>query len=146
MPVSLYPSHCIFFHKHFAATIRISDEDFSHTFEFSNVSTYDFKFNLDTPLQAGLISDPPINNIQYSVSGDLGNGTPSGFSAFAFQLDHIFELSPPISGNEFYALNSESSTGSTLQFSVSATADLSDGLQVSELEHLSFIQSHNWHA
>ena len=119
-----------------AATIRLSDTDFIQTPVFSSVVTYDLEIHLAKVLEPGLVSDPIINNIQYSVSGNLTAGTISGFESFAFRLDHIFENSPPITGTEFYALNESSPPGGTLQFLISESADLSDGLQISELDEL----------
>ena len=87
----------------------------------------------------GLFADPTINTIEYNVSGSLAT-TPSGFSGFNFQLSHL--VAPPpagptsILGSLFYALNGTPTPGQTLRFQVSATANLSDGLQVSELEDL----------
>lgn len=60
-----------------------------------------------------------LNSVAYAVSGNLEPGTPSGFSAFALQRDS--------DGIAFYA------QGSSLSFAIAAGADLSDGLQVSEL-------------
>lgn len=118
-----------------AIQINFSSTDFTDTPVFSSVTTYDFSFDLDTPYQPGLVSDPLINDIQYTISGSLA-ATPSGFPAFLFRLDHIFPSSPPITGLEFYALNASSVSGGTLQFSISATANLADGLQVNELDVL----------
>jgi hypothetical protein len=50
----------------------------------------------------------------------LEPGTPSGFPAFALERD--------IDGSEFYA------QGSSLSFNISASANLTDGLQMSELD------------
>lgn len=60
-------------------TISISDADFTSSPVFSNVVTYDVEINIAVPLQPGLVSDPSINNIQYSINGALGQGTVSGF-------------------------------------------------------------------
>jgi hypothetical protein len=64
--------------------------------------------------------------------------TPSGFPSFGFALNHRFPASPPgpITGAEFYALNGSAVAGQTLRFQVSASADLSDGLQLDELDDL----------
>jgi len=60
-----------------------------------------------------------LNEVIYSASGSLEPGTPSTFSSFA--------LSRTIGGVEFY------SQGSSFSFTIDAAADLSDGLQLSEL-------------
>ena len=118
-----------------AATISFSQADFITAPAFSTVTTFAFDFDLAGPLLPGLFSDPSIDDIQYSVSGEL-ESTPSGFPGFAFNLDDIFPLSPPVTGAEFYALNPSAVDGGTLQFDISAAADLTDGLQVDELDEL----------
>ena len=71
------------------------------------------------PITAGsAYVDPALNGVDYHVQGTLDT-TPSGFPAF--------NLIRSIGGLEFYA------QGSSLSFAVDAAADLSDGLQVSEL-------------
>lgn len=118
-----------------AYEISLSDSDFSNSPVFSSVTTFGFNIEVQEPLTTGFVADPAITNIQYSVSGNLTN-TPSGFPAFAFQLDHIFPNSPPITGAEFYALDADAPAGTTIQFSISASADLSDGVQINELDVL----------
>lgn len=113
--------------------IIIPSSGYTNIPEFSNVTTYHLEVDIAGPLQVGLFSNPVINNIQYSVSGSL-DSTPSGFPSFAFSLSHIFPSSPPITGAEFYPLNG--SSAGTLQFQVNALADLSDGLQLDELDDL----------
>ena len=83
------------------------------------MEAFAFDLDLDVPLSAGSFVNPPINQIDYGVSGTLVEGTPSGFSSFA--------LVRSLDGSEFY------SQGSGLRFEVSPSADLSDGVQVSEL-------------
>ena len=103
-----------------AAVISFSDVDFAKTPTFSNVLTFSFMIDIDGPLAAGDVFDnPSLNSVQYNVSGQLASGTPSGFSAFS--------LVRTISAADFYA------KGSSLSFEIAATADLSNGLQVSEL-------------
>lgn len=118
-----------------AFVVGFSASDFGTSPVFSMVSTFAFEIDIDAPLQAGLYSDPSITNIQYSVSGSLDT-TPSGFPAFAFNLSDLPSLGSPISGGQFYGLNPSSVAGQTLRFEVMPSADLSDGLQVSELEDL----------
>jgi hypothetical protein len=60
-----------------------------------------------------------LNSVTYNVSGSLAD-TPSGFPSF--------DLQRTISGSEFY------DQGSSLSFTISPQADLSDGVQVSELQ------------
>ena len=67
-------------------------------------------------------NNPTLASVDYRVNGDLPNPTPSGFPGFG--------LGRSISGSDFYSLSPEAS----LNLTVSGSADLSDGLQISELE------------
>ena len=102
-----------------AAVITFSDVDFGKTPIFSNVQTFSFTIDIDAPLAAGVFNNPSLNSVEYNVSGVLASGTPSGFPAF--------NLVRAITGADFYA------QGSSLNFEIAASADLSNGLQVSEL-------------
>jgi len=102
-----------------AAMITFSDTDFGKTPFFNNVQTFSFTIDIDAPLAAGVFNNPSLNSVVYSVSGTLPSGSPSGFSGF--------NLERTITGVEFYA------QGSSLSFEIAAGADLSNGLQVSEL-------------
>ncbi len=102
-----------------AFVISFSDAAFTTNPVFSDVETFSFTIDINAPLAPGSYSNPALNGVSYAVSGSLVPGTPSGFAAFALQRD--------IDGNAFYA------QGSSLSFSIAAGADLSDGLQVSEL-------------
>jgi hypothetical protein len=103
-----------------AAVITFSDADFGMTPAFSNVQTFSFTIDIDGPLVAGVVyTNPSLNSVEYNVFGTLESGTPSGFPAF--------NLVRFITGAEFYA------QGSSLNFEIAASADLSNGLQVSEL-------------
>jgi hypothetical protein len=103
-----------------AEVLSFAASDFQVTPSFSNVRAFDFTVDIAGPLSAGAsYFNPTLNSVIYNVSGSLGN-TPSGFPAFNLQRT--------ISGADFY------NQGSSLSFTISADADLSDGLQVSELE------------
>ena len=121
-----------------AVTIDFSNLNFTTTPDFSNVTTFSIQIDVAGSLQPGLVSDPAITNIQYSVSGSLSQAplTPSGFPAFGFNLVDLPSLTDPITSTDFYALNASSVAGGTLQYSISALADLSNGLQLSELDVL----------
>ena len=100
--------------------ISFGSGDFGVEPVFSNVQTFDFAIDIAVPLTAGTTyTNPTLNGVVYSVSGTLQPMTPSTFSAFA--------LERTIGGGEFY------SQGSSLSFTIDAAADLSDGLQLSEL-------------
>ena len=100
--------------------ISFQASDFGVTPTFSDVQTFDFAIDIGVLLTAGTTYvNPTLNGVVYNVSGALAMGTPSGFPAFA--------LERTIGGAEFY------SQGSSLSFTIDAAADLSDGLQVSDL-------------
>ena len=102
-----------------AFVISFQASDFGLTPTFSNVQNFNFSIDIAGPLTAGAnYSNPLLNSVDYQVSGSLA-ATPSGFPAFS--------LVRSITNADFYG------QGSSLSFGVSAIADLSDGLQVSEL-------------
>ncbi|NKB22033.1 MAG: hypothetical protein GKS01_16215 [Alphaproteobacteria bacterium] len=99
--------------------ISFEAADFGLTPVFSNVTTFAFGIDIAGPLTAGTVySDPTLNGVDYNVFGTL-DVTPSGFPAF--------NLVRSIGGAEFYT------QGSSLSFEVAVGADLTDGLQVSDL-------------
>jgi hypothetical protein len=104
-----------------AAAITFSDGEFGKTPIFNNVQTFSFTIDITGPLTVGLsYNNPSLNKVVYSVSGSLlPDGSPSGFPGFNLERN--------ISGADFYA------QGSSLNFEIAASADLSNGLQMSEL-------------
>ena len=103
-------------------TIALDETSFGIANTFNNITQFDIEISVAQPLVAGgVYNNPVINQVDYSVFGTLPNATPSGFSAF--------QLVRSLTGTDFYAQSPESS----LQFSIQSTADLSDGLQLSEL-------------
>ena len=104
-----------------AAIFSFRNSDFTTTPIFSNAQTFDFSIELsETIIPGETYNNPGIAEIDYSISGTLAPGTPSGFMAFA--------LSRSIVGDAFYA------QGSSFQFSVRADAEHADGLQFNELD------------
>ncbi len=102
------------------ATIAFDESAFAFTPVFNELSITEFSIELTGPIVAGLSADNPLlNGVEYQIFGTLNSPTPSNFPAF--------DLRRSIGGAEFYE------QGSSLSFTVSSTADLSDGLQVSEL-------------
>jgi hypothetical protein len=99
--------------------LKTGYSDFQLTNTFSDVDLFSVHVEIAAPLAAGVYNNPDIVLVSYLVMGDLVPGTPSGFAAFNLQRG--------ISGTEFYA------QGSSLNFEISDTAVLSDGVQVSEL-------------
>ncbi len=115
----LLPLTCLGISGLNAFTLSFEASDFGLTTTFSNVSTFSFEMEIDAPLSPGTpYVDPTIGSFDYSVSGDLEMGTPSGFPAFA--------LVRSVTNAEYYQNGS-------LNFEIAAGADLSDGLQLSEL-------------
>ena len=99
--------------------LSVSSDDFVVTNVFSDVDQFAIDIVIDVPLASGNYVNPDIVSVSYSVTGSLTPGTPSGFNAFALQRD--------MTGAEFYA------QGSSLSFTISSNAVLSDGVQVAEL-------------
>ncbi len=96
-----------------------ASSQFRTTPVFSNVQTFGFKIEVEDALSPGAVVDPPLALVDYTVVGSLVAGTPSGFPAF--------ELIRMIEGPDFY------SQGSSIRFEISPTADLSDGVQITDL-------------
>lgn len=106
-----------------AFLLELTASDFGRSPVFSNVVQFDFVIDITGPLTTGVYNNPSINFVDYEVNGTLAS-TPSGFPAFALKRP---EDGGTLTGVEFYA------QGSSLNFGIASSADLSDGLQVSEL-------------
>jgi len=102
-----------------AFTLTFSAADFGLNPTHGNVVNFTFAIEVAGPLAPGVYTNPALVGVDYQVNGSLAAGTPSGFPAFFLVRN--------IGGAEFYA------QGSSLDFEISALADLGDGLQVSEL-------------
>jgi len=105
-------------------TITFSDDDFSLTPVFNDVTSFAFSIEVAGTLTAGSYINPTLTGIQYLVQGVLSEVTPSGFPGFL--------LERTIGGAEFYA------QGSSLSFIIAAWADLSDGVQITEFAEFTF--------
>ncbi|MEL6869559.1 MAG: hypothetical protein AAFO81_07140 [Pseudomonadota bacterium] len=101
------------------STFALSDADFTVSPIFSDIREFDITIEIDEPLRAGIFDDPFLVEVDYSVTGTLTQGTPSGFNAFALQRTLIAQ--------EFYT------QGGTMSFQVDLAANLDDGVQASEL-------------
>ena len=109
----------------FAYDSRELPQPITRTNVFNVIRNFEFVIEVDAPLAAGMsYSDPALVGVFYNVYGVLDEPTPSGFPAF--------NLLRTIGGAEFYA------QGSSFDFSINASADLSDGLQVAELDSFTF--------
>ena len=111
-----------------AFLISFSNADFGTTTAYSSVTTFSFAIEIGELLQSGVYSNPSNTGIDYSVSGSLESGTPSTFPAFALHRPEPGALAIPDS--EFYG------QGSSLQFEIAAGADLTDGVQITDLAEL----------
>ncbi|MDA8563770.1 hypothetical protein N9L06_04885 [Mariniblastus sp.] len=101
-------------------TLEFGIDDFTLDPQFNTLSTFNFSIGVDELLVAGgIYNNSALSVIEYNIFGVLDDPTPSGFPSF--------DLQRTIIGDEFYT------QGSSLSFTVLASADLSDGLQVSEL-------------
>ena len=102
--------------------LSFSDADFVETDTFNEINQFSIDISVaDNLVAGGVYTDPIINSVDYRIGGILALATPSGFPGFL--------LIRSMTGTEFYAQSPESG----LDFSITASADLSDGLQVSEL-------------
>ena len=99
--------------------ISTSNTDFQISNVFGNVSTFNFRIEIDAPIGTGVYVNPDIVSVSYQVTGSLAAGTPSGFTNFNLQRT--------MTGQEFYG------QGSSLSFEVSPAAVLGDGIQIAEL-------------
>ncbi|MEP4196030.1 MAG: VPLPA-CTERM sorting domain-containing protein [Aliishimia sp.] len=105
-----------------AAIFNISDADTTaNSPTFNTIRSFSITLDVADVLVAGQsYGMPTINDLSYSVFGILTDPTPSGFPAFDLRRANI-------TNSEFYA------QGSQFEFGISATANLLDGLQISEL-------------
>lgn len=110
-----------------AFTISLSSGDFaSENTVFSEVRFFSIEIEMAGDLEAGRVYDnDSVLSVEYNVNGRLAAGTPSNFPAFA--LNRTPSGEGAISGTEWI------SQGSSILFEVAETADLLDGLQISDL-------------
>lgn len=105
-----------------AFTVTLDSADFATTSVFNDVASFSFELVIDAPLVAGgVYSELSVTSVDYTVFGVLTEDTPSMFPQF--------NLTRTMTGAEFAGLSPESG----LSFAIDAGADLSDGLQLSEL-------------
>jgi len=103
-----------------AAVISFEASDFALNPTFNNTTTFSFTIDIEGTLTAGTTyTNPVLNSVNYNVFGTLPSTTPSGFPAF--------NLVRSIGGAEYYT------QGSSLNFTIASGANLTDGLQLSEL-------------
>ena len=109
-----------------AVVIQFDHNDFTMNAQYNRLRDFSFEIEVSGELTAGVTyTNPTLIGIEYSVFGILDTDpTPSNFGAF--------DLQRTIGGSEFYT------QGSSFNFAISTTADLSDGLQASELDNFVF--------
>ncbi len=113
-----------------AAVFEVSLADFNLSPVLNNITQFTVKVDIATPLVAGQAYkaggttsvNMSINSMSYKIGGTLNDPTPSGFSAFLLERD--------ITSNAEFV-----NQGSLFEFGISAAADLTDGLQVSEFQY-----------
>jgi hypothetical protein len=112
-----------------AVTLSLDQDDFALTDTYNRVVNFRFDIEIAGALVAGRsYANPALSALSYQIQGDLRpDGSPSGFPGFLL----VRPASGTMSGAEFYALQSTEAT--VLRFDIRSDADLSDGLQVSEL-------------
>ena len=103
-------------------TLTLSSDDFAIASVYNNVANFNFSITLAGTIAPGVTyHNPLLRRVNYEVQGVLTQPTPSGFPGFTLRRD--------IDGADFYNLSPEAA----LSFTVSPTANLSDGLQLAEL-------------
>jgi hypothetical protein len=110
-----------------AFQIEVSPNQFpQQTNAFSFVTNFMISIEVLGPLRSGSFVDPPLGDIEFLIQGTLDPSTPARTANPAFTNFAVSDFAF-LSGQEFYDL------GNALHFEIAAGADLSDGLQVSEL-------------
>lgn len=102
-----------------AESIIFRSQDYNPIPVFSNVPNFFIHIETQEELSPGVYFNPELEFVNYTVSGSLSAGTPSGFPSF--------NLMRNISGDEFYQ------QGSSISFEIATDANLEDGLQLNEL-------------
>ena len=112
----------------FNISFDLSDFSSFENFEpgnFGTLQTFDYNINFNGPLTADTAySTDSLNNVTYNIVGAPGIGSPT----FNFNNDALIGISRPNLSNPQFAAQ-----GGSLDFTVSSTANLADGLQASEL-------------
>jgi hypothetical protein len=110
-----------------AFTIEVTSDAFSQrTNVFSSVAGFTIGIEVLGPLTPGVYANPALGDIEFLVRGSLDPSTPARTANPAF-INFAVDDRAALSGQDFY------DQGNSLSFEIAAGADLSDGLQVSEL-------------
>ena len=103
-----------------AYTIQLDHTSFALAPVFNQVTSFSITIEVAAPLAPGVYTNPALTSVDYFVNGVIAPVTPSGFNS-------PFALVRNMTGAEFYA------QGSSLQFEIAPGANLTDGLQLSDL-------------
>lgn len=119
-------------HSQAAFTLSFDHSDFGITSTFNNVRQFSFEIVIDDDLVAGMAySNPSLVSVDYRIVGVLTSPTPSMFPGF--------NLMRTVIGADFYNLSPDAE----LSFAIDLSADLTDGLQFSELSGSGTVFSFN---
>jgi hypothetical protein len=110
-----------------AFTIEISSAQFTgQTNVYSSVTSFSIAIEVLGPLASGAFVNPALGDIEFLIRGTLDPTTPARMANPLFTAFAVDDLATH-SGQAFYDL------GNALSFEIADAADLTDGLQVSEL-------------
>jgi hypothetical protein len=110
-----------------AFQVDVSSGDFpGSTNILSGVTSFSISIEILGPLRTGVFVNPALGDIEFLVQGSLDPSTPARIANPAF-TGFAVEDRPALRGEEFYG------QGNALTFEIRDSAELSDGLQVSEL-------------
>jgi len=110
-----------------AFRIELASSQFSErTNVFSGVTSFTIAIDVVGGLRTGSFEDPELGDIEFLVRGSLDPSTPARMANPLFTSFAVDDLAA-LRGQEFYDL------GNSLSFEIAQSADLSDGVQVSEL-------------
>lgn len=110
-----------------AFLIELASRDFAErTNVFSGVTSFTISIEVAGPLRTGVFANPEIGDIEFLVRGALDPSTPARQANPAFTGFAVDDRAA-LRGQAFY------DQGNSLNFEIASTANLMDGLQVSEL-------------
>jgi len=126
LPVAIAALACFAPGRADAFTIRLQASDFTLDNTTSNVTGFLIEIEVLGALTPRVYANPALGDIEFLVTGSLDPDTPARTALDSFTNFAVDDF-PTLSGQDFYDL------GNALSFEVSGSADLSDGLQLSEL-------------
>ena len=110
-----------------AFTVEVSSGQFtSQTNVYSSVTSFSISIEVLGPLVSGVFVNPELGDIEFLIRGTLDPTTPARMANPLFTGFAVDDLAT-LSGQDFYDL------GNSLSFEVASGADLTNGLQVSDL-------------